>query len=115
MGDETGCQRVMVRGVTQDSPLSPLLFNVYIDTLIEEASELGITIEVSPTLFAVDVIVFAATAAALERFLNLCQDWAASYGLIWAVYNCAVVLYKSDRTRWLWIQNEKVRRQKAVE
>lgn len=60
VGDNTGNHRTMGRGVTQGSPLSPSLFNVYIDTLIEETNKSCITMDVSPTLFEDEVIAFAA-------------------------------------------------------
>lgn len=43
IGDESGVTQKMSRSVTQRSPLSSFLFNLYIDSFIEGAKDLVIT------------------------------------------------------------------------
>ncbi len=64
VGDETGTKARMGRGVPQDSPHSPSLFNAYIDDLVEmkNCAHWRCT-EVDVTLFADDVVVFARNGA----------------------------------------------------
>ena len=74
------------KGVIQGNPLSPLLFNIYINDLfqkIEEANNTPITLDgrnnISALMFADDLIIFSTSKRGLQSSLNALH----SYSKIW--------------------------------
>ena len=90
VGDTTGQRRTLERGVLYGSPLSPALFNVYIDTLMAEVNLSGLqTAQVN--LFADDVAAFTTTGEETQRFIDTCGRWAQEYGMEWSVGKCSII------------------------
>jgi len=76
---------VMKVGVPEGSPLSPSIFNLYIDKLAQRLDRVSHRIANIPaTIYADDVVIFAKSAKGLRRLLEICTKWAEKYGMTWA-------------------------------
>jgi len=85
VGDNDSKVYEMRMGVPEGSPLSPSIFNIYMDTL---AVKLDATKQkyanIPCTIYADDVVLFAKTAKGLKKLLRICSDWAREFGMSWA-------------------------------
>lgn len=89
VGDDTKLILEMRRGVPEGSPLSPSLFNVYIDRLAYEVEAVVSRRWINPmNLFADDVVLMAPSSAQMQALLSVCGNWAAVNGLEWGVAKC---------------------------
>ena len=73
-------------GVRQGGVLSPMLFAVYVDSLLEmlEASGVGCysgSCFVGAVCYADDIVLLAPCASALTVLLDICDTFASSHGL----------------------------------
>ena len=73
-------------GVKQGGVLSPRLFAVYIDDLMKRLRKKGfgchiINIFVAAILFADDLCLMAPSRNAMQKMLNICQEYCAEYCL----------------------------------
>ena len=74
-------------GVRQGGVLSPYLFALYLDGLLEELSNSGVgcywgSSFVDALAYADDIVLLAPCASALRRMLNICNNFATEHGLI---------------------------------
>ena len=77
----------MTKGVRQGGVLSPILFTVYIDELLQHLQKLGVGCQwqgmfVGVLCYADDLALIAPTAHALRRMLQVCSDFAFEKNLI---------------------------------
>ena len=68
------------RGTAQGCPLSPTLFDVFIDDLVEKLhrNKKGIN-EVSVLAYADDILTLAASPEELQEQVNICAEWTANW------------------------------------
>jgi len=94
------------RGLLQGSAISPVLFSLYVNSLIKKLNsiDVGLSIEtykVNNLFYADDCVVFGKSFNEVQELLDICEEWAEEYGLKFAVPKCAVV-GKCDDTLCLY-------------
>lgn len=88
------------RGLFQGSTISPMLFNIYINSLIRDLNQLN-KVSTHGTLsnnlfFADDGALHAQDASTLQAMLNKCDEWARQRGIQFAA-NKSVILAKDKQ------------------
>lgn len=87
-------------GVKQGDVLSPLLFNVFIDDILD--GDLP-TVKVvgqrrlSGLLFADDLVLMAESAAEMQRSLDAVSAWARKWGMSYGISKCGVMRLRSSK------------------
>ena len=69
----------IMKGVWQGCPLSPILFNLFINDIFNDVSELGIPLGESRCcggLFADDIVLCAPSRTKLKKMLKKVNEWA---------------------------------------
>jgi exonuclease III len=86
------------RGVRQGCPLSPLLFNIFINDILLRADREGegVTVPgmqepIPGLLFADDLAVVANTPEQLKKLLKMVEEWANTWGMNFGHQKCAIV------------------------
>ena len=87
-------------GVRQGSVLSPVLFSVYLDELLEMLGNSGVGCHwggsfVGALCYADDIVLLAPCASALRHMLNICDSFATSHGL---VFNAQLICFRRCHT-----------------
>ena len=87
VGDDTKTETKIDRGVTQGGPASPTLFNIFIDTLANALQKhLWTPNSGLPShLYADYVIIHLKSMLDLQRALIICERWAITCGMRWAL------------------------------
>lgn len=101
----------VTQGVRQGDPLSPLLINLVIDSLLQRMLDhigfrLGDTM-VNSMAFADDLILVASTAAGLQELLDIARDHLSPRGLHFNAAKCmSLALVASGRDKKVKVQRE---------
>lgn len=87
-------------GVKQGGNLSPILFNVYMDNLIQALKDSGLGCHINNHyvgcfIYADDVTLLAPTAEALEGMLRICSNYAAEHD----------ILFNPSKTKCMYFDN----------
>ena len=85
------------RGVLQGSKLGPILFNLFINDLLERLnnSNLGVTvgdIQVSALGYADDIVLVTDCPKKAQSLLNICQSWANENNMFLNTSKCKVMV-----------------------
>lgn len=110
------------RGLLQGSSLSPILFNFYINSLMERLKkEDAIYIygtRINCLFFADDAVIIASSWTSLTRLLHVCEEWSNEYGMEFSASKCILLstiasplplsfygkeISKEDKTEYLGI------------
>lgn len=115
VGETTSPEFDVLQGTAQGCPLSPFLFDVFIDGLMEEfeAAGLGIHLQGDDRLpcftLADDFLTLSDRADKLQQAIDLAFSYCRRWRLSANVKKCAVVVFGSPsvirsapRTRWNW-------------
>jgi len=106
------------RGVRQGCPMSPILFDVFINDILRGCEGNGVEIpgsedgKVAGLLFADDLVLIAPTTAKLRASMRKVEMWAERWEMQFGVAKCGVTTFGSDPTelrglRWT-LQGEPV-------
>ncbi|PZC73158.1 hypothetical protein B5X24_HaOG209950 [Helicoverpa armigera] len=87
-------------GVRQGGLSSPLLFNLYVNALVEELSGMHVGCYVDGVCcnnfsYADDMVLLAPSIGALRKLLAACESFVASHGLIYNVKKTVYMVFKS--------------------
>ena len=88
------------RGVLQGSKLGPVLFNLFVNDLLDDLnrSKLGASIgpvHIAALGFADDIILISDEPWKLQRLLNICQSWAIKNKMTFNTSKCKVMVFNS--------------------
>jgi hypothetical protein len=108
------------RGLRQGCNASPLLFDIFINDILEECSQHGITIMGFPEeereaglLFADDLALLADSPEKLRLMLQAIQRWGQKYEMKFGVRKCGIMgfgpnamMEVRDRSEWWILDNQ---------
>lgn len=102
------------RGLLQGSSLSPLLFNLFINTLsiaLAALKTVGLKLPrddifINHSMFADDTNLISRCIADMQRLLLICQEWSRSHGIEFAPAKCGVLNNTDDREAILRLYEE---------
>ena len=81
------------QGLPQGSPLSPVIFNIFIDSLVRLLNSIVNDMGAPTCLFyADDGVIFASNISDARRGLQLAEDWSKRHGMIFNVKKCGVIV-----------------------
>ena len=104
VGDRVSDFFECICGVPQGSVLSPLLFDIFIDPLIQKLKERNLGVRIGPRivsclLFADDVALLATSHRALQQLLNVCTKFAKEFFLSFSQPKSNVVVSPTPPSR----------------
>ena len=81
------CTFDVTNGVRQGGVLSPLLFSVYVDELLEKLRKKGIGCSIDHIFtgalgYADDIILICPSVTAMKEMLKICEDYANDYNIL---------------------------------
>ena len=90
-------------GVRQGSVLSPVLFSVYLDELLEMLGNSGVGCHwggsfVGALCYADDIVLLAPCASALRHMLNICDSFASFHGLVFNANKTQLICFRRCHT-----------------
>ncbi len=100
------------RGLRQGCPMSPLLFDVFINDILRDQEEFGVTVpgverrKLSGLLFADDVVVLAPDESRLRKLMHRVEAWADEWEMSVGARKCGVTVFgvgdttSLRETRW---------------
>ena len=103
------------RGVLQGSLLSPILFNIFIDSLPrtlrrKHPSFLLGSHRINSLLYADDIVLVSSTHSGLQSMLDTCERHSISHGYVFAPSKCEVIAPQGKETPYVTMYGEKVRK-----
>jgi len=87
------------RGVRQGCPLSPILFNLFINDVLNNCDKYGVNIGNSKCcgglgLFADDIVLISPSEKKLQKFLNCVLRWANKNEMSFGINKCDTMIIK---------------------
>ena len=85
------------RGVRQGCPLSPILFNIFINDVLDKCRQYGVIVEgikCCGGLFADDIVLIAPGKISLRKILNKVHEWAIKNEMTFGINKCATLVVK---------------------
>jgi len=84
------------RGLPQGSPLSPIIFNLFIDPLVAELNRFNKSSIPRCLFYADDGVLLASTLAEAKDLLQAAERWAKDQGMVYNVSKCGVLSLLGD-------------------
>lgn len=113
-GNNVSARFPIQRGVRQGCPMSPTLFNVFINDILAGTMPYGATFgtsQISGLLFADDLVLIANNPTHLQKSMDAVSKWAAYHEMSFGLSNCGVMRFSptpAPRLRTFHLQGEMV-------
>lgn len=112
------------RGVRQGCPLSPVLFDIFIDDILDQLRGKGVAVQgidykIPGLAFADDLALIASKASRLSDMLGIADNWGMEWEMCFGIPKCGIIPIGASRATvqnpdahpatWNWtLQGEKV-------
>ena len=92
---------VINRGVLQGSKLGPVLFNLFINDLLQELNDIDLGAKIGPIHipvlgFADDIVLISDNPKKLQKLIDICHRWSLKNKMSFNSSKCKVMIF--DRT-----------------
>ena len=89
------------RGVLQGSKLGPILFNLFVNDLLEELEQSGVgatigTVHIPALAFADDIVLISDDPRNLQSLIDICQKWAEKNQMEFRTDKCKVMVFNGS-------------------
>ena len=106
-GDHFSDSWKLCNGVRQGGILSPHLFNVYINCLLDAITQSGIGCRVgihasNVIAYADDIVIMSPSLMGLQRLLNICNDFASNLKLKFNLSKSVCMKFQKNYTKLFW-------------
>ena len=99
---------ILSKGVRQDCPLSPILFNLFINDIFNNCNKYGISIgdkRCCGGLFADDIVLCAPTRSQLKKLLKFASKWARNNEMQFGINKNVSLVARGEVFRFLYNSN----------
>lgn len=101
-GGKTTCHFGMLRGTRQGCPLSPLLFIIFVNSLLRESTAGGVDVpgtgkRCQGAQYADDVVVLEETKENAQSFCQRIYEWGQEWGIELGLKKCGVILFSDKK------------------
>ncbi len=91
-------------GVKQGGVISPVLFCIYMDGLLNKLSNSGVGCYMGGVFagafgYADDLKTLTPSVGALQKMADICVEYAAKYDVIFNAKKSMIIIYRNDRIR----------------
>ena len=89
----------VMKGVRQGCPLSPILFNLFINDIFNDCKELGVEVGnefCCGGLFADDIVLCAPSRKNLKKLLKCVNKWAINNNMFFGINKCATMVVRPN-------------------
>ncbi|OIR56145.1 MAG: uncharacterized protein A8A55_3108, partial [Amphiamblys sp. WSBS2006] len=99
------------QGVRQGCPLSPTLFNLFVDDALDAIKERGVSVpemdgKVAGLCYADDIVLLAETREKLQEAANGLSSWASIWGMRINTQKCGVIHFGEGEIAEIKLQGE---------